>query len=323
MTTATHIPPEKLRRFIYDAARRLDIPDAQAELLSQLLVTNDLRGLFSHGSRQMHRYAREIRSGRLNPHPNVQCVRQTPTSLTMDGDGGLGYFPAYEGTLRLIEKAEQHGMAAMVTRNHGHIGAAGIYTRLTLERDLIAFATSGVQLDLKPGAPHYKAAGGSPMSFSAPAHREPALVVDADVAHDLQGEAPHRHELARLAPRLVLRTIGYGTVCQAWGGLLAGLPVDRDCADRRYEAANQGAMLFAFKVALFADPDQFKREMDVYVQRTRQLAPIAGTEGAFLAGDVETRREAAFRESGIPLRPEHQRILEAVATDLDLSIPWR
>ena len=65
--------------------------------------------------------------GGLNPRPNVRLVQETPTSLVMDGDSGLGYFPAYQGTLRAIEKAKQQGMAAMVTRNHGHIGAAGIY----------------------------------------------------------------------------------------------------------------------------------------------------------------------------------------------------
>ena len=322
MTAAMHISTEKLRCFVHDAARRLDIPENQAALLAQLLTASDLRGVFSHGSRQMLRYTREIRDDVLNAQPDVRCVRETPTSLVMDGDGGLGYFPAYEGTLRLIEKAEQQGMAAMVTRNHGHIGAAGIYTRLAVEHDLIAFATSGAQLKIKSGNRMYKAVGGAPMSFSAPAGREPALVVDAGVTNDLDGDAPHRDQIEQLAPRLVLRAIGYGAVCQAWGGLLAGLPVDLDRADRRYAAASQGAMLFACKIALFADPDQFKREMDEYVQRVRQLKPIPGTEGAFLAGDVEARREVAFGESGIPVSLDHRRDLETLARDLELRVPW-
>ncbi|MCC6679451.1 MAG: Ldh family oxidoreductase [Phycisphaeraceae bacterium] len=320
--TATRVPHERLQSFIYDAARQLDIPQAQAELLSQLLIANDLRGVLSHGSQQMLRYAREIRSGNLKPQSSVRCIRETPTSLMMDGDGGLGYFPAYEGTLRMIEKANQHGMAALVTRNHGHIGAAGIYTRLTLQHDMLAFATSGVQLKLKPGTSVYAAAGGSPMSFSAPAEQEPSLVVDVGVTHDLQGNAPHRDEIARIAPGLALRAIGYGTICQTWGGFLTGLPVDANRANRRYPAANQGAMLFAIKIALFADPDQFKREIDEYARQVRQLTPIEGTEGAFLPGSVEAHREAIYRESGIPLGSNHLSALQTLAEELGLAVPW-
>src|SRR5262249_7563411 len=148
---------------------------------------------------------------------------ETPTSLVMDGDFGLGYFPAYEGTLKAIEKAKQQGMAAMVTRNHGHIGAAGVFARMTLAHDLLTVVTSGVQLDLHAGDTVIRAAGGSPMSFSAPALNEPPLVLDCGVTHGIQGNPPDRDELTRLAPGVVLRAIGFGTICQAWGGLLAGL----------------------------------------------------------------------------------------------------
>jgi LDH2 family malate/lactate/ureidoglycolate dehydrogenase len=320
-TAVTRVPHDRLRAFILKAAQQVNIPDAQAELLARLLIENDLRGVLSHGSRQILRYTREIRSGRINPTPAVRIVHETPNSLTMDGDGGLGYFPAYEGTLQLIKKADQHGMAALVTRNHGHIGAAGIYTRLTLEHDLLAFATSGVQLNLNPGDPVHKAAGGSPISFSVPAGQAPPLVVDAGVTHDIQGNAPHRDELARLAPGMVLRAIGFGTICQTWGGILAGLPADHTQAHRPYQAANQGAMLFAFKISLFSDPAQFKREVDEYARRVRLLTPIKGTEGAFLPGGVEAQREQTYRQSGIPLGPEHRADLETVAQELGIAAP--
>ena len=99
-------------------------------------------------------------------------------SLVVDGDGGLGYFPAYEGTKRVVEKAKGGGMGVMQSRNHGHFGAAGIYSRMALGHDLAAFVTSGHQLNLSPGDPVYNAAGGSPMSFCAPTGEEDALVLD-------------------------------------------------------------------------------------------------------------------------------------------------
>ena len=319
---ATRVPHPAMQGFLQQAAIKAGIPHAHADLLSQLLVASDLRGVLSHGSRQMVRYVREITSGGVNPTPDVKVVHETPTSILMDGDGGLGYFPAHEGTLRTIEKAREHGTAAMVTRNHGHIGAAGIYARMTLEHDLLTFVTSGVQLNLRPGDLITRAAGGSPMSFSAPTLHEPPIVLDCGVTHDIQGDPPHRDEIARLAPGLVLRAIGFGAICQAWGGMLTGLSVDPDRPALRFPAAHQGAMLFTFRISLFADVDRFKREMDQYVRQTRQLKPLEGTRAAHLPGGIEAEHELAYRRDGIPLNEPHRRELEQLAQDLRIEVPW-
>lgn len=318
------VSPARLETWVRRVAETAGLAEAKAALLGRLLIENDLRGGFSHGSALMLRYTREISRGDLNPAGQVWCVDESPTSVLMDGDGGLGYFPAYEGTSRVIEKAAEHGMAAMVCRNHGHIGAAGIYTRLPLQQDLIAFMTSGVQLNLKPGDLAYAAGGASPMSFSAPGREEPPLILDCGVTHDFQGEAPpHRDDIAALAPGVALRAIGFGTICQAWAGLLAGLPADGVRASTRFPAANQGGMLFVCKISLFLDPDVFKREIDDYMRQVREkLVPIPGTEGAFLPGDLEASREIAYRRDGIPLGEWHKSQIEAAASETGVAVPW-
>lgn len=320
--SAIRVPNDLLRTFVFDAARHAEISQRQASLLADLLIAVDLRGVYSHGSRQIARYVREIRQGGINPRPNVTVAHETANSLVMDGDYGLGYFPAYEGTIKTIEKARQHGMAAMVTRHHGHIGAAGIYSRMTLEHDLLTFVTSGVQLHLSPGKSVVRAAGGSPMSFSAPALSEPPLVLDCGVTHDIQYNAPQCGPMTQIAPRTVLRAIGFGTVCQSWGGLLAGLSIDPRRSTSTYQAANQGAMLFTFKISLFADVDQFKSEMDEYARQVRQLKPIDADHDAYLPGGVEVQTERINRRDGIPLGDEHRQDLEKLAGELGMKTPW-
>ena len=324
-----NIPPETFLRVPADALRDLaarlaaaaGLPSARAELLAQLLTANDLRGVVSHGTGQLATYVRLLRDGSLNPDPRLEVVRDTPTSLLVDGDGGLGYFPAHEGTRLLIEKAEAAGIAVLVTRNHGHFGAAGLYSRLTLEHDLLSFVTSGHQLDLHPGDPVYAAAGGSPMSFSAPTAEEPPLVLDFGAMHDLYEESP-RDLLAEIAPGLVHRSIGLGTVCQSWGGLLAGVPLDPDRARRRWPGANQGSMVIAMRIDLFADPGQFRQEMDAYARAVRALTPIPGATGSYLPGGPEAAAEADYRANGIPVGQDHQQLLERAATELGVRVPW-
>lgn len=313
------VPHERLHDFVVRAASQVGLPADKAGLLAGLLTGNDLRGVFSHGTAQIATYAILMRDGRLNNEPDVTVVQETHSSLLLDGDGGLGYFPAHEGTQRVIDKAKERGIAIMMTRNHGHFGAAGLYCRMTLEHDLITFVTSGHQLHLKPGGDLFSAGGGSPMAFSAPAGQEPGLALDFGALHDLYGGDPHRDELARLAPGLVLRCIGMGEVCQAWGGLLSGLPLDGDPPRWTWPGANQGSMVITFRIELFASPEVFKREMDEYVRAVRQLRPLEGFTEAHVAGGVESQREARFRSQGVPVSADHRQRLDDLAAELGID----
>lgn len=331
MTEAVYrlnLPPEKdfarvphgdMRGFVAAVARASGLVADRADLLGELLTGNDLRGVFSHGTRQIARYARTMRDGGLNVNPDVAVIREGPTSVVMDGDGGLGYFPMYEGTLRAIEKANELGVAVLQTKNHGHIGAAGIYSRMPLEHMMGAFVTAGGERDLKPGQPVYTPAIGSPVSISAPAGREPPIVVDFAPVYDLR-ISPHWPELAEWIPGTIFRCIGLGMIAQTWGGVMAGAPYPpgRKC----YRSTGQRGFAFMFQVGLFMDPDEYGREMDALAGRLRELAPLEGFPKASYAGGIEAEREVEFREQGIPVGPEHRRDLEGIAAELGVDVPW-
>jgi L-2-hydroxycarboxylate dehydrogenase (NAD+) len=314
------VPHERLRSFVSAAGRQVGLPLDKAERLATLLVENDLRGVFSHGTTQIATYAILIRDGRLNPTPEVRVIKETAVSLMLDGDGGLGYFPSYEGTQLVIEKAKQSGIAVMLSRNHGHFGAAGIYARMTLGHDLLCYVTSGHQLHLNPGQPIYDAAGGSPMAFTAPTDTEDPVVLDFGAMHDLYG--PPRDELAALAPGLVLRSIGLGEICQAWGGLLSGLRIDPDPPRWSWPGANQGSLVICLRIDLFSEADAFKAQMDAFVRRVRDLQPVPGVDQALMPGGIEATRERQYRAEGIPVGPVHRQRLDELSKALGIPVPW-
>ncbi len=316
------VPHTDIQAFIAQMGETVGLPTAKAELLAELLTANDLRGVFSHGTTQMATYARLLRDGVLNNQPDVHVAKETPVSVLVDGDGGLGYFASHMATELMIEKAKSQGIAIALTRNHGHFGAAGLYSRMTLPHDLLCFVTSGHQLHLEPGQPLLSAAGGSPMSFSSPAGEEESLLLDFGAIHDLYANSPHREELIRLAPGSVFRAIGMGAICQSWGGFLAGVPIDPARAKRTWDGANQGSLVMAFRIDLFMDAAQFKQEMDEYVRAVKALQPLAGFDESFLPGGVEAVRARTYRAEGIPVGPTHQQRLEEIAGELGLQVPW-
>src|SRR4051794_34632590 len=126
---AIHVAAPTLRGYVAALFEAVGMPSEDAARLAELLVLNDLRGVVSHGTRQVPAYIDHFRAGRLNPRARPEVVTETPVTLTVSGDGGLGYFAASLAARRVVEKAAAQGLAAAGTRGHGHIGAAGLYAR--------------------------------------------------------------------------------------------------------------------------------------------------------------------------------------------------
>jgi LDH2 family malate/lactate/ureidoglycolate dehydrogenase len=316
------VVPEKLRNFVSALAQKAGMSEEKGLFLAELLVKNDLRGVFSHGTRQMATYARLMRDRVINPNPEVRIVNESPTTLLVDGDGGLGYFPAYKAAEQLIERSRTNGIAVAVTRNHGHIGAAGIYSRLLAEHDLIAYVTSGHQLYLEPDQSIMEAAGGSPMSFAVPSGEAPPMVLDFGTMHDLYKTSSHVPEIYKLAPGLVFRSMGLGFMCQALGGFLAGVSAKDEGTYREYKDAYQGSLIIAIDISRFTPLEHFKHEMDIFNQLVGQMQPLAGYDRATLPGVLESEREQDWSVTGIPVDANHREILSESAKEFGLELPF-
>jgi L-2-hydroxycarboxylate dehydrogenase (NAD+) len=318
----TLVQPDALQEFVTEVLKRAGMSAGQAVLLAGLLVTNDLRGVFSHGTQQAVAYMGHFREGRLTPTAEITTVSETPSTLVLDGGGGLGYFPCHQAATQLIAKAQTCGIAVATTRNHGHFGAAGIYARIPLAQNLFSYITSGHQLDLRPGAFVMEAAGGSPMAFGIPTGDEPPFVLDFGAIHDMYDRGPEgMASLMEIVPSSVLRSFGLGCACQALGGLLCGVPIDPERAERQWSGANQGSLMIAVDIKLLFPLDEFKKEMDEYARKVRQMMPIPGLDRALLPGAIEWEREKRFTQEGIPVGARHARALRQLADECTIACP--
>ena len=317
------VAPSVLHDLVRTLAERAGAETPQATLLAELLVSNDRRGVFSHGSRQIKDYARLFRDGKLNPRPRIRTISESAATLLVDGDAGLGYFPCWDAAHRLVAKAREVGVGVSVTRNHGHFGGAGLYTRVAAAAGLIGYDTSGHQLLLQPGQGQIQAAGGSPMSFAIPGGDEPPLVLDFGAIHDLYNitEERQRMMLAEL-PSTLYRSFGLGTVCQVLGGFLAGVPLDEARAVKDYAGANQGSLFVFIDPARFIDPAVLRHEVDEYHRMLALLVPFAGTERATLPGRLEWEREREWAATGVPVGPRHREELAEIAAEFGVAVPW-
>ncbi|MCJ7619237.1 MAG: Ldh family oxidoreductase, partial [Anaerolineae bacterium] len=79
-----------LRGFVVDVLRELDVPDQDAEVTADVLVSADLRGIDSHGVARTRRYVQGLRDGVMVARPEIRVVRETTVTALLDGGAGLG-----------------------------------------------------------------------------------------------------------------------------------------------------------------------------------------------------------------------------------------
>ena len=74
------VMPEPMRAFISSMFEKVGMSEQHADLMGDLLVATDLRGVFSHGTRQSAGYLRNLKEGNLNPKPETKVVQDSPAA---------------------------------------------------------------------------------------------------------------------------------------------------------------------------------------------------------------------------------------------------
>ena len=143
-----------------------------AQILTRLLVNSDLRGVRTHGSRNINGYCNTFEQGHANPRPDIGLVQQTAATAVLDGDGTLGYLPMVRAAELAVETAKSAGIGMVVSRPIGHYGSAGHYARICMENGCVGFSVQGYigqgdarGAEEKPQIGYY---GNPPISFAIP-----------------------------------------------------------------------------------------------------------------------------------------------------------
>lgn len=303
------VPFDELHDLLVRIFEKVDMTNRDADLLATILTRNNQRCIYSHGTGQLTHYLEEFKAGKINPQPKVSVVREAPASLVLDGDGGLGYFPCWIGTEKIIEKSKEGGAAVLTTFNHHHFGSAGNYTRLAIEHDCVGIALSNSRNYLRPENSIANIINSSPISIAVPAGEQPPLVMD------MGGSLlPFEEDLFLRLPKALLKNMALSAVIKALGGILAGI-FREELVESRWES-NQGSFIVVVNVAHFMPINELKIEMDRFISDARKCQPLPGMDQAELAGGNEWYWEQKNCEKGIPLSDEHVNSLQEEAEQL-------
>jgi len=320
----------ELKRRVAAVAAKAGIPDDDAAIISEVLVTTDMRGVHSHGVVRIARYLDCIRAGGIKPDAKMEILKDSPSSLMVSAAGGLG-IPTAKKTMDLLLSKAANSAISIATVNHSdHYGAAGYYSMMAADRGFVGFSMSNTCPLIAPTCGRAAAIGNNPFAYSAPGSKYRAVLFDICMSKVAAGKLVIAAEAGKSIPEGLILTKegkpttdpneiwkdaimlpfaehkGYGlavmvelmTAALGMSGMMSGVHSWNMQPGRD---ANTGHTFIVINPDFFGGMDAFRANTDAMIDELKRCPVIEGAKEVLYPGELEWRREAKALAEGIEL----------------------
>jgi len=335
MTHYFHFRQEDLKAYIIRYFTRWSVPEEDAAIAADVLLSADARGVDSHGMIRLNSYyGSRLRKGQIDPLSPMTVLKETPTTLSIDGKNGLGHPISYKAMQRCIEKAETIGIAMATVRCSNHYGIAGYYAMMALPHDMIGISFTNSGPLVAPTHGSKAMLGTNPIAAAVPALTHKPFVLDMATSivpigrvavYQKEGktipsgwgidnsgnvtEDPARvisgGALMPLGGPEILRGYkgyGLGLLVDIFSGVLSGGAFAGDVhGSSSQSASNVGHFFAAIKIEAFREVEAFKRDMDALMEQLINSPKAEGQERIFIHGEKEFENAGRADKEGIKL----------------------
>lgn len=342
-----------LRQFVTRVFEYFGVPHEDALLAADVLAYSDEHGIDSHGIARLKTYYDLLKAKRINPIPKISIIREKGSTATIDGNNGLGLVVGPKCMEIAMQKAEDFGSGWISVCNTNHYGAAGYYPVMALKKDLIGLSMTNTTAGVVPFNGAVKMLGTNPIAIAFPGLKEPPVLIDFASSAVSYGKVEIAKRKGEKVPHgWCLDKDGYSTTDPLEminGGALLPLGGDKDGSGHKgyclasmvdiltavLSGANWGpfAVPFAIHVAPstkqvgkgighffgawdiegFRDKEEFKKNIDEWVNTMRNTIPQPGKEKVLIPGDPEREAYHIRMKDGIPVNVEVVAMLEEIA----------
>ncbi|HEY0749817.1 MAG TPA: Ldh family oxidoreductase [Chitinophagaceae bacterium] len=332
---------DKLLGFANDIFLKIGCSKEDAELASKVLLSADLRGIDSHGIARLSGYVRLWDAKRVNACSQIKILHETPSTATVDGDGGLGLVVTPKAMEIAIKKAMNVGTGWVAIQNSNHFGIAAYHAMMALEHDMIGICMTNASPLVAPTFSVERLLGTNPICVAVPAGEQSPFIADfatttaangkLEILQRKNGVAPpgwiqdkhgksstDPHELKVGGALLPLggdrehgshKGYALGAIVDIFSAVLSGanygpwVPPFPAYVPMPDNMPGKGIGHFvgAMRIDAFRPANEFKQHMDQWITRFRSAKPAEGYDQVLVPGDPEREKQAERLENGIPL----------------------
>jgi LDH2 family malate/lactate/ureidoglycolate dehydrogenase len=336
---------EVAQRLVADLFRAIDVPDHDADLVAEVLVGADLRGIRSHGLARIPYFLTRLQRGVIKPRPQLRFVANTPTTGVLGADDGIGIVASARAMDEAMAMATGFGCGFVVVSDSSHFGYAGFWAERAMRSGFIGISMSNSGGRVAPTFGTESLLGTNPIAVAIPgapggtdflldmatsavavgkvetALREGRTPPPGWVASEVAPSLDENGVLSFESPLLPLggegtetgghKGYGLALMVELLCGALGGTALAARIAGAAGESAPaMGHLMGAIRVDGFGPPDQIQGDMEATFEVIRESARAPGMDRIYIHGEPEIEAAARHRGEGIPVDA-------AVLTQLD------
>ena len=323
------VDPGKTRRLVQEIFEHSGLSEEEAFTVSENLILAEMRGIRSHGLVQVENYSQKMREGKINPRSKITLLREGKGNAVFDADHAPGSVAGKFAMRHTIRKARQNGVAVSTVRNGTHFGYAAYYAMQALDDDMIGLAFTSTGAAVAPFGGYERLVGTNPICVAVPAGKARPVVFDAATSNVAFNKAFFAYTEGRsipddwgldadgkattnpadivtgggaLLPFGGYKGYGLGFIVFIITTLLSGTSVLEDCKETAAENYMKVSYNFAaIDISQFTDIAEFKRNLDISVERIKSSKRIAGIDEIFVPGEIESNNYVKSQREGLIL----------------------
>lgn len=319
-----------LKELMKNKLHKAGLKEDHADIVADVLVHADARGVHSHGAMRVEYYAERIAKGGITHDPKLNFEKTGPSSGVYEGDNGAGHVVAKYGMEEAIKMAKESGIAIVGMRNIGHSGALSYFVDMAAREDLVGISLCQSDPMVVPfgGAePYY---GTNPIAFAAPGKDDQIVTFDMATTVQAWGKILHARskneeipsdwavdadgnpttdpfKVNALVPIAGPKGYGLMLMVDVLSGILLGLPYGNKVSSMYHDLTagrELGQLHIVINPAYFTDIDSFKENLSASMNDLNNIKPAAGFDKVNWPGERSKMREDAYKRDGIEIVDE-------------------
>jgi LDH2 family malate/lactate/ureidoglycolate dehydrogenase len=183
-----HLPVQIMHNFMVQVFSRIGVPEDEARICADVLISSDLRGIESHGIGRLKMYYDRIKLGIQNPETKIDVIRDKYATAVWDGNHGMGHVIAHKAMQTAIEKAKLYGLGSVAVRNSTHYGICGYYADMATQENMIGLTFTNARPSICPTNGVQPLLGTNPICFGAPTNLPYPFIYDAATSISQRGK---------------------------------------------------------------------------------------------------------------------------------------
>jgi LDH2 family malate/lactate/ureidoglycolate dehydrogenase len=294
------------------------VPEADARLVAESLVTADVWGHPSHGMLRLPWYVARLQSGAMRAVTEVETISSLAAVSVLDGHDGIGQVVTHRAVTAAGNAANTYGVGVVAVRNSNHFGTAAYWTRILAEWGCVGILTTNGSPAMAPWGGVEKMVGANPWSIAVPGVRHGTVVLDIANVGVARGKVYAARQRGQRLPEgwaidasglpttdpqaaidgLILPMAGHKGYAISFmmdvlsgvltGSLFGGDVVGPYVPDQR---SGCGHLVIAIDVAAIMPPEQFTERVDQLIATVKSSRSAPGQE-ILVPGELENRAVA-------------------------------